>query len=1003
MRQNRPETQEEQRNYSLDFKTLSDMLLVFFKSRFRRASLKKILLLITVLLLVASPVFAKFDPAFTWKTLETPHFSIQYHQGEEEIAKRTAIIAEDVHARLVPRIRWEPAGRTHLVLVDAEDASNGLTTPFPYNHITLFLTPPIGAPGFGTTAYDDWMRTLITHEYTHILHLDMVNGVPDLLQYLFGRLYFPNLYEPVWMIEGLATYEETEQTSGGRGRSPGAEMVIRMAVLEDKFPRLSQASVFPDVWPSGQVPYLFGEGFTRFIADRYGREKLADVSVSYSKFGIPWLADANGRWTLGQWYSDLWDEWHTELTTRYEKLRAELSTKGLTASRALTRRGYINDSPVFSPDGKKIAYAVSNEDEVPAIYIMNADGTEDRKLIENTTSSTSSGESIAWSPDGSGIYYTKIEVIRNTDLYNDLYYFDRDRNTEVRLTEGLRARDPCPSPDNKKLVFVVNKLGRNRLASIDIAAAKNHAARESDVTWLSQETADQYETPRYSPDGTLIVAGVWQPGGYKDIWVLDERGNKIEELMHDRAIDGNATWGPDGKVIYFSSDRSGIFNLYAFERATKKIYKITNVLGGAFTPALSPDGKTIVFSSYSSAGYDIHLRPTDSASWISAAPSRERYPAVTYTEKPVEMKTSSYNPFPTLVPRFWIPWYGYSEESRDLFGFLTFGQDAVERHFYSLVGLYSPKTYRKWYAFNYYYDGLYPTIQAAASDVDGTYSDLLIDANGSKTYTQREKMLDASLQFPLLKFQKQHSLLLGYRRKEISALTQLPPWSAYSGPVPAQGMLTSGRIMYLFNNARKYGFSISPEDGRTIEVGYKRYDKSIGSDFDITKYTADWHEYIDLPWKHHVLQVRAFAGNSAGDVMPQGAFQIGGDSPGDTLLRVDDESVYLRGYRVNAFRGRKAGLASLEYRFPIKDIELGWSSTPVFLRRVHGAVFAEAGNAWDNAFRSREFKRSAGAEVRLDTNVVYNVPVTFRIVFAHGFDDKGESRVYVSLSLPSLL
>ena len=145
-----------------------------------------------------------------------------------------------------------------------------------------------------------------------------------------------------------------------------------------------------------------------------------------------------------------------------------------------------------------------------------------------------------------------------------------EKNKEMRITDGLRARDPYPSPDNKKLIFVVNKLGRNRLASLDIAAAKDHAVREADVTWLSEETADQYETPRYSPDGTLIVTGVWQPGGYKDIWVLDERGNKIEELMHDRAIDGNATWSPDGKVIYFSSDRTGIFNLYAYRTRNKE-------------------------------------------------------------------------------------------------------------------------------------------------------------------------------------------------------------------------------------------------------------------------------------------------------------------------------------------------------------------------------------------------------------------------------------------------
>ena len=40
----------------------------------------------------------------------------------------------------------------------------------------LVLTQPVGEPGFGTTVYDDWMRLLITHEYTHILQLDMVNG-----------------------------------------------------------------------------------------------------------------------------------------------------------------------------------------------------------------------------------------------------------------------------------------------------------------------------------------------------------------------------------------------------------------------------------------------------------------------------------------------------------------------------------------------------------------------------------------------------------------------------------------------------------------------------------------------------------------------------------------------------------------------------------------------------------------------------------------------------------
>jgi len=37
---------------------------------------------------------------------------------------------------------------------------------------------------------------------------------------IFGRLYFPNLFEPIWMIEGLAVYEETEQTPAAAAVHP---------------------------------------------------------------------------------------------------------------------------------------------------------------------------------------------------------------------------------------------------------------------------------------------------------------------------------------------------------------------------------------------------------------------------------------------------------------------------------------------------------------------------------------------------------------------------------------------------------------------------------------------------------------------------------------------------------------------------------------------------------------------------------------------------------------
>jgi len=274
-------------------------------------------LVLSSVLLFAALSHAKFDPSFVWTTLVTPHFLIHYHQGGEETAKRAAVLAEDVHARLAPRIKWEPKDKTRIVIVDAMDEANGYTTPIPYNQIVLFLTPPSGTQGFGLTAYDDWLRLLITHEYTHVLQLDMVTGGPAALQKVLGRIYFPNLFQPVWMLEGLATYEETEQTSAGRGRSPGAEMTIRTAVLENAFPDLGSAAVFPDSWPAGEVPYLFGEAFTRYIADTYGREKLAEISTVYSGRWFPLLVTSTSRKVLNAEYQDLWNKWRKGLEVWY--------------------------------------------------------------------------------------------------------------------------------------------------------------------------------------------------------------------------------------------------------------------------------------------------------------------------------------------------------------------------------------------------------------------------------------------------------------------------------------------------------------------------------------------------------------------------------------------------------------------------------------------------------------------------------------------------------------
>ena len=417
-------------------------------------------------------------------------------------------------------------------------------------------------------------------------------------------------------------------------------------------------------------------------------------------------------------------------------------------------------------------------------------------------------------------------------------------------------------------------------------------------------------------------------------------------------------------------------------------------------PAISPDGNTIAFANYSSRGFDIHLMDNKPVAWKIVANYQSPYPTMKYAKSAVRAERSAYNPIPTLRPHLWLPIFAHSAYSGGLAGLFTFGSDAVQRHSYAVSALYGPSEQRFWYDINYQYDGFMPTLKFRMQDVDVTHSDLLVPRTGviyQQDYVERSEMLDASATFELDQLEQEHALSVGYRRKILSSLTQVPPRAGYDGVIPGQGVLASSRVSYFFQNAKRYGYSISPEGGRSIEVGYEKFDKKIGSDFNINKTSIDWHEYIDFPFDHHVLLLRGYVGKASGDVLAQGAFQLGGDNPGDVTINVTDTNVHLRGYPANEYRGQKVGLLSTEYRFPIKNIERGGGNTPFFFKRVHGAVFVEAGNAWDGAYASKELKKSVGAEARLDMTLSYFLPITVRVGLAKALDDKKDTVAMVSI------
>lgn len=75
-------------------------------------------------------------------------------------------------------------------------------------------------------------------------------------------------------------------------------------------------------------------------------------------------------------------------------------------------------------------------------------------------------------------------------------------------------------------------------------------------------------------------------------------------------------------------------------------------------------------------------------------------------------------------------------------------------------------------------------------------------------------------------------------------------------------------------------------------------------------------------------------------------------------IHIEDKNVYLRGYQANQYRGQKAGLTTVEYRFQIRNLQVGCGNSPLFLKQLHRAAFGEAGEAWDDTFKRNDVKRA---------------------------------------------
>jgi hypothetical protein len=545
---------------------------------------------------------ASYDPDLHWRTITTEHFRITFHQGCEQVADEFSTIVEQVYTEMTDEVGWVPQRRTELTLVDRTDSANGFAHVVPYNSIVVYVTAP--EEDANLNYYEEWSRAIFTHEFTHVLHLDSNYGIVRLARAVVGRIATTNDVSPDWLIEGYATFEETRQTNAGRGRAPLADMLKRTAALYDDWPPLGNLDGFQVDTPQGNLRYVFGQDFIQYVADHRGANVWTKWAATYGSH-IPILLPT--KKVFGSSLQKLYNEWTADTLVEYQAVADRVRAEGETIPRILSADTRAScQSPSFSPDGQKLVWTCNDNRTGNAIWMSDGDGYTPKVLLDRHGAKT-----FTWRRDSQALVYAGTHTINIYNTWSDIYLLTLGGSVTA-LTTGARARDPDFSPDGQRLVVVTNHAQDNQIEQLAVDRIRSPLTDVHDHT--------QFSTPRFSPDGSLLAVSVWSEGR-RDIWLYrSSDATPLRRLTEDTAIDVDPIWSADGKWLYFSSDRTGIPNIYAIDLTTEHLWQVTNVLTGAIRPSIRPDGKLIAWQQWSVEGWDIAAMDLVPSNFVDRGP-----------------------------------------------------------------------------------------------------------------------------------------------------------------------------------------------------------------------------------------------------------------------------------------------------------------------------------------------------------------------------------------------
>ncbi|HEX9829498.1 MAG TPA: biopolymer transporter Tol, partial [Bacteroidota bacterium] len=503
--------------------------------------------------LVGQDVFP--HPELEWKTIETEHFLVHFHVGAERTAQEVARVAEEVYGPITELYGHKPDQRVSIVIKDYDDYSNGAA--YFYDNKIEILAPSLD---FELRGVHPWIENVVMHEFTHIVQIQTAmklgRGVPAVYFQWLGYESerrpdvlsgYPNVIVsyplsafvvPAWFAEGVAQYNhpgvhfDTYDTHRA--------MILRTALLDGNVLSWEEMAVFGKTSLGNEQSYNAGYAFVTYIAEKYGTEKLQEISRKLGSFHRLTISGAIEA-VLGKTGEEVYEEWKALML---EQSQNTLRSIGVPVQgHIVEEEGFGNFYPAFTPDGEKLVYVSTKSKDyfaLSSVYQYNVE-TKEKTLLVSGVRST-----LSFSPDGRFLFYSKSSS--DNPYWSkqfDVYRYDLQEEEETRLSYGWRAMNPRLSRDGSKLAFVVHHDGTTNLAVAD-ADGKNYRKLTSFAG------GEQVYMPAWSPDGSTIAFG-YSTGHSQTIATISADGTDVQ-VFQSRGDSRNPAYSADGKFLYYASD-----------------------------------------------------------------------------------------------------------------------------------------------------------------------------------------------------------------------------------------------------------------------------------------------------------------------------------------------------------------------------------------------------------------------------------------------------------------